>query len=139
MKRAFLFLLMCLALPLLLSAQVLMLFGGLNHDVYLGSLNTNRYDSNSIWNQYGTYGSRYSSTSIWNEYGTYGSEYSSYSPWNQYASTPPVIVDKDGKFYGYFSKNEYISKRTTIDWIVWILDNSEIIKEDTSKGYESIF
>ena len=45
--------------------------------VYLGKLVTNKYDTDSIWNEYGTYGSQYSSNSIWNEYGTYGSAYSS--------------------------------------------------------------
>ena len=80
-----------------LQAQTLLIYGGSDHDVFLGKLNADCYDSESIWNEYGTYGSEYSSKSIWNEYGTYGSEYSSYSPWNEYASTPPVVVDSRGK------------------------------------------
>lgn len=63
-----------------LQAQTLLIYGGSDHDVFLGKLNADCYDSESIWNEYGTYGSKYSSKSIWNEYGTYGSEYSSYSP-----------------------------------------------------------
>lgn len=62
------------------NGQTLHLYGGPNHDVYLGCLNCNNYDSNSIWNTYGNYGSVYNSNSIWNKYGTYGSEYNSYSP-----------------------------------------------------------
>lgn len=80
---------------------VLMIYGGKDNDEYLGKLNASKYDSESIWNQYGEYGSRYNSKSIWNGYGTYGSKYSSYSPFNNYASNPPVLVDKNGKFYGY--------------------------------------
>lgn len=70
-------------------SQTLHIYGGQNQDEYLGCLNCNNYDKNSIWN----------------EYGTYGSEYNSNSPWNSYGSNPPVIVDKDGEFYVYFTVN----------------------------------
>lgn len=51
---------------------------------YLGNLNSNRYDPNSVSNPYGRYGSKYSSDSINNPYGRYGSEYSSDSANNPY-------------------------------------------------------
>jgi hypothetical protein len=73
-----------------IEAQSLHLYGGENQDVYLGCLNCNKYDSKSIWNEYGTYGSKYNSNSIWNKYGTYGDAYSDYSPWNKFASEPPA-------------------------------------------------
>ena len=44
---------------------------------YLGNLNANRYDPNSIANPYGTYGSRYSPNSVNNPYGAYVNPYSS--------------------------------------------------------------
>ena len=56
-----------------------------NDGTYLGTNNPNQYDSESINNQYGQYGSKYSSDSINNQYGTYGSQYSSVSPNNPYA------------------------------------------------------
>lgn len=62
-----------------------------NDGKYLGKL-TSQYDSESVFNQYGTYGSQYSSDSIWNQYGSYGGEYSSNSPFNKYTSSPPVIT-----------------------------------------------
>lgn len=31
-------------------AQVLYIYGGKDHDVYLGKLNASEYDSESIWN-----------------------------------------------------------------------------------------
>lgn len=40
------------------SAQTLLIFGGDNHDVYLGCLNCNKYESGSIWNKYGENGSK---------------------------------------------------------------------------------
>lgn len=74
---------------------------------FLGKI-TNEYDSDSIFNEYGQYGSQYSSKSIWNEYGTYGSKYSSYSPFNSYSSSPPAIY-KNGSCIGYLTVNKYIS------------------------------
>jgi hypothetical protein len=59
---------------------------------FLGKLTTNIYDSESIYNEYGTYGSKYSANSIWNKYGTYGSEFSDESAFNDLATKPPIIV-----------------------------------------------
>jgi hypothetical protein len=73
---------------------------------------TNSYDSDSIFNEYGTYGSQYSSSSIWNEYGTFGSEYSQYSPFNAYSSNPPMII-KQGQIIGYLSANKRINNSVT--------------------------
>lgn len=95
------------------SAQVpsatvkLMIFGGANHDTYLGCLTCPEYATDSVRNQYGSYGSAYSSTSIFNRYGQFGSPYSSYSACNPYASDPPVIVDGIGAFYGRLTLNRY--------------------------------
>lgn len=51
---------------------------------YLGEMNSNPYDANSINNPYGKYGSPYSSTSIKNPYSKYGSPYSTESVNNPY-------------------------------------------------------
>ena len=48
---------------------------------YLGNLNNNRYDPNSVANPYGKYGNRYSPNSVNNPYGKYGNPYS-----NQYSN-----------------------------------------------------
>lgn len=61
---------------------------------YLGNLNSNQYDPNSVSNPYGRYGSSYSSDSINNPYGKYGSTYSSHSPNNPYATQAPIIIHK---------------------------------------------
>lgn len=119
--------------------QTLHLYGGQNHDEYLGCLNCSNYDKNSIWNEYGTYGSSYNSKSIWNEYGTYGSEYNSNSPWNAYASNPPVVVDKEGNFYGYFTVNEYKDKRADFGLALTIYKYYDLIRDDVSKWYDKIF
>ena len=108
----------------------LLLFGGEGHKTFLGCLNCNQYSSGSVCNKYGQQGSKYNSDSIWNKYGNFGSRYSNQSPWNQYASQPPVIVDKDGNFYGYLTASKYNPKRTTIRLYVQLTDLWEEITDD---------
>jgi len=98
------------------NAQELLLFGKENHKKFLGCYNCSSYNSDSICNTYGTYGSSYSSDSIFNNYGTWGSSYSSSSPWNAYSSSNevPVLVDRSGNFYGYFTINSYRSKASNL-------------------------
>ena len=76
---------------------------------------------------------------IWNEYGKYGSEHSNYSPFNEYASNPPVIVDKQGNFYGYFTVNKFKSKRANFDLVNIIYEYYEEIREDVGEWYDKIF
>lgn len=94
--------------PISLQAPAkLMLFGGVDHKIYLGCLNCSEYATDSVKNTYGTHGSAYSQDSIFNHYSQYGSPYSTESACNEYASDPPVIVDQDGKFYGKLTLNRY--------------------------------
>ncbi|MBK7832999.1 MAG: hypothetical protein IPJ56_11795 [Gemmatimonadetes bacterium] len=64
---------------------------------FIGSL-TNKYNAESVLNQYGTYGGQYSALSIYNPYGEYGSRYSSKSAYNPYTNTPPRITFTSGTF-----------------------------------------
>ncbi|PJN96482.1 hypothetical protein CNY89_02280 [Amaricoccus sp. HAR-UPW-R2A-40] len=63
---------------------------------YLGELNSNQYSPNSVANPYGRYGSQYSPDSINNPYGRYGSQYSNESANNPYATSPPIIIQRNG-------------------------------------------
>lgn len=63
---------------------------------FLGFINTNRFDSESVCNGFGSYGNKYSSTSIWNKLGTYGGSYNAYSAFNDLGATPPIILEYDG-------------------------------------------
>lgn len=76
--------------------------------VYLGKLVTNEFDSESIYNEFGNYGSKFSTKSIWNEFSDYGSEFSLYSAFNEFASHPPLIVDDDGVIVGRLTTNDSI-------------------------------
>ncbi|MEE9443233.1 MAG: hypothetical protein V3V99_11275 [candidate division Zixibacteria bacterium] len=86
---------------------------------YLGSIEPNPYDSESIFNEFGPFGSEYSQTSIFNEYCNYGSPYSPYSPFNEYSSTPPKVYVR-GRMIGYLTKNTYfdecIDPDDLLDW-----------------------
>jgi hypothetical protein len=75
--------------------------------MFLGTLNQNEYDSNSIYNQYGKYGSPYNTACIFNKYSNYGSDYSDKSPFNPYANNAPGLYDQQGNFYGTLSINRY--------------------------------
>ena len=59
---------------------------------YLGRLNANKYDPESVANPYGQYGSPYSATSIRSPYSVYGSPYSALSPNNPYSMQPPAVI-----------------------------------------------
>lgn len=94
-----------------LFAKELLLFGGNEHEEFLGCLTCNEFSSESICNGYGTYGNEFSTDGIWNEFSGFGNEFSPKSPWNEFSSdnSVPVVVDREGNFYGYFTINEYRS------------------------------
>ena len=90
--------LLLLLAPHLASAEILLFT--LNND-YRGCLDCSRFDSNSICNRFGTYGSRFNSDSIWNRFGA-GNRFDAESLWSRYG-TGLKMVDQDGNFYGYLS------------------------------------
>lgn len=59
----------------------------------------------SVFNEYGTYGSEYRSESIWNEYGKNGSEYRTNSAFNESASRPPRLI-KNQRVIGFLTVNK---------------------------------
>lgn len=89
------------------NSRQLLIYGGARHETFLGCLNCSKSDQNSVLNNYGSFGSAYSGTSIFNRYSEHGSLYSATSACNAYASDPPVIVDRNGKFYGRLTLNRY--------------------------------
>jgi hypothetical protein len=82
---------------------------------FLGVI-ADEFDIDSIFNEYGDYGSEYATDSIWNEYGDYGGQYSSESPFNPYTSTPPYLLKK-GKVIGRLTVNRYIADAVNPGWL----------------------
>jgi hypothetical protein len=121
------------------ASQEIGIWGGKDNKQFLGLINVNEYNIESIWNSSGEFGSEYRINSIWNTSGTYGSIYNMYSPWCTSSSIPPKLLDKQGNFYGYFTSNKYYFQRTKIDWIVWILDNYEYVIKHRKEVYQKLF
>lgn len=75
-------------------------------NTFLGKV-ASSYDSQSIFNEFGTYGNEFSSKSIWNEFSTFGNEFNTNSPFNEFSSKPPMLI-KNQKILGYLSANKNI-------------------------------
>jgi hypothetical protein len=80
---------------------------------YLGRL-TNQFDSQSILNTFGLYGSQFSSTSMYNPFSSYGSQFGSHSAYNAFSSTPPQLY-VSGQFAAYITKNTAKAPRVDPD------------------------
>lgn len=81
---------------------------------FLGKLNPNKFDSDSVFSKYGPYGNKYSSTSIFNKFSNYGGRFSGLSPYNKLTGTPPKLY-VEGKFIGYLTVNKHLSPRIDPD------------------------
>jgi hypothetical protein len=139
MKTGTIFFVISLFVTFNLHAQTLQLYGGKDHDQYLGCLNCNEFDTSSIWNKFGDYGLLYGTNSIWNDFGTYGSSYSDFSPFSSAAQNPPSIVDGDGGFYGYLTINSFNVKRSDNSIAVAICEHWKAIKANIPEWYKKIF
>ncbi|WP_123966612.1 hypothetical protein [Chryseobacterium phosphatilyticum] len=123
----------------ILQAQTLHLYGGADQNQYLGCINCDTFDKNSVWNKFSDYGNAFSSKSIWNTNGNYGSTYSTYSPWSAYASYPPAILDENGNFFGYLTLNPYKSERSELELALILCKHHDDIKTDIDGWYEKLF
>lgn len=104
-----------------LSSFPLYLYADDGTGTFLGEISSNKYDTDSIANEYGNYGSKYQTKSIFNQYGNYGSKYSQYSVFNEYATHPPKILDKNGKVVGYLTANKYIKDAISYEEMMVLL------------------
>src|SRR5690606_34714574 len=53
---------------------------------FLGKLNPNKFDQDSIFNRFGAYGNKFSQSSIFNKFSTYGNQFNQLSPYNKFSS-----------------------------------------------------
>ncbi|MDR3439114.1 hypothetical protein [Telmatospirillum sp.] len=75
------------------------IYAGPLHREYLGCLNCDRYDVNSVWNDFGPFGwdNGYPNAS---RFATYRLPHGRYSACDPFASDPPILLDTSGKDYG---------------------------------------
>lgn len=102
------------------TSPALLLYGGSDHQTFLGCLNCSQFDASSVWNQYGTYGNKYNTNSVFNPYGQFGSKYTNTGACNLYATDPPVIVDGAGNYYGRLTVNSYAGPIRNAAIIAWL-------------------
>jgi len=74
--------------------------------IYLGQWSVNKFDPHSISNPFGA-GNRFNLNSINNEFGKYGSKFSSYSHRNPFATNTPKLYDSQGNYRGKLSSNPF--------------------------------
>jgi hypothetical protein len=87
------------------------------YTVFLGCLTCSEFNTTSIFNSYGSYGSEYSLTSINNQYSTWGSVYSDFSACNPFAQNPPGVFSEDGKIVGFWTLNSLKPGRISVSSI----------------------
>lgn len=121
------------------TLQRFYLFGGEDYKTFIGCINCDKFDKLSVWNKYDKFGSALENESIWNKYSDFGGSNGKYSPFNIYAEKPPMIIDEDGKLYGYFTADKFKEQRAT--WYITdlLLRHYEVITNDIEYGYKVIF
>lgn len=117
----------------------LKIYGGKKHTQFLGCLTCDTDDLNSIWSSYSDYSSMHKANSIWNPDGVYGSKTSDYSPFNEKAKYPPILLDRSGKSYGYFTINKAFPNRTLNGMATYICKWRDEIVEDIPGHYQTIY
>ena len=70
----------------------------------------------------GKLSNKYDSESIFNKYGNYGSKYSAQSPINPYTTTPPKVY-LGGQFTGYLTTNKYLANSIPVDLFLFYVMN----------------
>jgi hypothetical protein len=83
----------------------LMIYAGPLYRDFIGCLNCDQYDVNSVWDGYSPYGwdnvySDYSHFYIYRE------PHGPYSACDAYAAHPPRIIDNQNRFYGYLNTSQ---------------------------------
>lgn len=121
------------------QGERILIYGGENNEVFLGCLNCDKYDKESIWDFNNEYGSSFGKYSIWNKFKDYGGENGNYSPFNKFGNNAPKLVDAKGNFYGYFTVDKYFKDRSILKLSDYIANNWEVISEDTITAYSEIF
>jgi len=88
--------------------------------VYLGAI-AGDSDEESIFNEFGAFGSSFGQTSIFNEYGEYGGEFGRFSPFNEFAEARVVLV-KNGEDVGVLTIDSAVEDSLDPRWLTLLFD-----------------
>jgi hypothetical protein len=101
-QLAAMFAVLLIAAPAAAQEDDILIFGGKDHEKFLGCLSCGEFDGQSVWNKFSTHGWE-NGFGTWNKFGQFKGEFSPYSACNKFANDPPVLVDRKGNFYGRLS------------------------------------
>ncbi len=90
-------------------------FSDEDEPTFLGTV-TDEFGANSIFNEFGSYGSEFASKSIWNDFGKYGGQFSTHSPFNAFSSRPPILL-KGEKVIGRLTVNRSVLGAVEPNWL----------------------
>lgn len=121
------------------EGERILIYGGEDYSVFLGCLNCDKFDKESIWDYTNEYGSPFGKHSITNKHGEYGGENGKYSPYNKFSKYPPKLVDAKGKFYGYFTADKFFKDRRETPGILYMINNWERISDNPVSTYIELF
>ena len=120
MKKLFLIFVMLLIAHSVFAVELSELRIVADDGTFLGTLE-NKFSSDSIFNEFGKYGSKFNSNSLLNKFGRYGNEFSQYSPFNEHSNRGPILVDKNGNVYGRVTLNKYARGVTDLSYKVAVM------------------
>lgn len=115
--------------PARATLNPLLLFGGPEHQDFLGCLTCDASEPFSIWNPQSDYGSPDHPHSIWNRAGPYGSTDSPHSPWSRRPKSVPVVVDRAGNPCGNFAVDRSFPGRVSDGYLIWLLEGHDWIAD----------
>jgi hypothetical protein len=85
--------------------QQFRIYAGPLHRDYLGCLNCDQFDPNSVWDGYGAFGwdNSYAGSS---HFANYRSRHGRYSSCDKFAADPPILIDRSLHRYGVLNVSE---------------------------------
>jgi hypothetical protein len=88
-----------------LTQTRMQIYAGPLHREYLGCLNCDQYDVNSVWNSHSPFGwdNDYPNNS---HFSIYRAAHGRYSACDPFAPEPPILIDTSGKTYGHLNVSE---------------------------------
>jgi hypothetical protein len=88
------------------AANDYLIFGGPDHDQYLGCLSCSEFSSESVFNSISPYGFD-NELGVWSSLRPFRSTISGASACSQFAAKPPIVVDREGNFYWSLTINQF--------------------------------
>ncbi len=94
---------------------------------FLGVINDDPFDPESLANPYGVYGDQFSVLSVWNSFSIYGSEFSDLSAYDPFAADPPGVY-LNGVLMGFLTTNPDFFPQIDPDEVAVAIGRYDVIR-----------